>query len=123
MSRDWLLFLDDLIASGQKIGRLTGGLSAEQLVANEAAFDAVLFNLQIIGEAVKAFPPEALEGLSPQHRSAPGRLRDLIAHHYFSLDPDIVWDVAVHHVPSLLAEALALQSGADGDRIGTVDPA
>ena len=58
MSRDWLLFLDDLIASGQKIGRLTGGLSAEQLVANEAAFDAVLFNLQIIGEAVKAFPPE-----------------------------------------------------------------
>jgi uncharacterized protein with HEPN domain len=116
MSRDWLLFLDDLIASAQKIGRLTQGLNAEQLAANEAAFDAVLFNLQVIGEAVKAFPPEALEGLSTEHRSAPARLRDLIAHHYFSLDPDIIWDVAVHHVPSLLVEALNLRSAADGNQ-------
>ena len=116
MLRDWLLFLDDLIASGQKIGRLTRGLNAEQLAANEAAFDAVLFNLQVIGEAVKAFPPEVLVGLSAEHRSAPARLRDLIAHHYFTLDPDIIWDVAVHHVPSLLAEALNLRSAADGNR-------
>jgi uncharacterized protein with HEPN domain len=115
MSRDWLLFLDDLIASAQKMARLTQGLNAEQLAANEAAFDAVLFNLQIIGEAVKAFPPEALAALSPEHRSAPARLRDLIAHHYFSLDPDIIWDVAVHHVPSLLDEALALRRAEDKD--------
>lgn len=31
MSRDWLLFLDDLIASAQKIGRITAGRSAEAL--------------------------------------------------------------------------------------------
>jgi uncharacterized protein with HEPN domain len=116
MSRDWLLFLDDLIASAQKIGRLTYGLNAEQLAGNEAAFDAVLFNLQVIGEAVKAFPPEALKGLSAEHRSAPARLRDLIAHHYFSLDSDIIWDVAVHHVPSLLVEALNLRSAADANQ-------
>jgi uncharacterized protein with HEPN domain len=116
MSRDWLLFLDDLIASAQKIGRLTRGLDAAQLAEDEAAFDAVLFNLQVIGEAIKLFPPEALENLSAQHRSAPARLRDLIAHRYFSLDADIIWDAAVHHVPALLAEALALRTAVEASR-------
>lgn len=45
MSRSWLLYLDDLIGAAEKIGRLTGGRTREQFVADEAAFDAVLFNL------------------------------------------------------------------------------
>ena len=53
MSRDWLLYLDDLIASAQKIGRMTAGLTQTEFVHDEAAFDAVLFNLQVIGEAIK----------------------------------------------------------------------
>ena len=53
MSRDWLLYLDDLIASAEKIGWLTSGKQVAQFVADDAAFDAVLFNLQVIGEAIK----------------------------------------------------------------------
>ena len=49
MSRDWLLYPDDMIASAEKIGRLVLGRTLEQFVADEAAFDAVLFNLQVIG--------------------------------------------------------------------------
>ena len=105
MSRDGLLYLDDLIASAEKIGRLTRELDATQLAQDEAAFDAVLFNLQVIGEAIKSLPEELVAHLSPIHRSAPARLRDLIAHRYFALDPDIIWDAAVQHVPSLLKEA------------------
>lgn len=85
------------------------------MAEDEAAFDAVLFNLQVVGEAIKAFPPAALERLSPQHRSAPARLRDLIAHRYFAIDPDIIWDAATHHVPSLLIEALALRNSEDAE--------
>jgi len=44
-------------------------------------------------------------------------LRDLIAHHYFALDPDIIWEVANRHVPALLTHALALRGqGADPSR-------
>ena len=46
MSRSWLLYLDDLIASAEKIGRITSGRMIEQFVADEAVFDAVLFNLE-----------------------------------------------------------------------------
>ena len=109
VSRSWLLYLDDLIASAEKIGRLTAGHTITQFVADEAAFDAVLFNLQVIGEAIKKLPANARALLPEADRSGPARLRDLIAHHYFALDPDIIWEVANRHVPALLSHALALR--------------
>lgn len=115
MSRDWLLYLDDLIASAQKIGRMTAGLTQTEFVHDEAAFDAVLFNLQVIGEAIKRLPDEFRNQLPEAHRSAPARMRDLIAHHYFAIDADIIWDVVSHHVPALLRDATALRDQADSD--------
>lgn len=110
MSRSWLLFLDDLIGSAEKIERLTGDIDAATFATHEAVLDAVLFNLQVIGESIKSFPEEARVQLSERHRSAPARLRDLIAHRYFALDPDIIWDVVRNHLPSLRQEAAALRS-------------
>jgi uncharacterized protein with HEPN domain len=118
VSRDWLLYLDDLIASAQKIGRLTEKRSLPEFVQDEAAFDAVLFNLQIIGESIKRLPETRRMQLPPEHRAGPARLRDLIAHHYFSLDAEIIWEVATHHVPGLLGHALALRSEAEGKAAG-----
>ena len=114
MSRDWLLYLDDLITAAEKIGRLTQSTTVEQLTGAEATFDAVLFNLQIIGEAIKRLPPEATSALSAMNRSGPARLRDLIVHHYFAIDPDIIWEVATRHVPALLVESRALRESRTG---------
>ena len=114
MSRDPLLYLDDLIASAQKIARLTVGRDVHAFTADEAVFDAVLFNLQLIGEAIKQLPEPVRLQLTPAHRSAPARLRDLIAHHYFAIDAEIIWDVVQHHLPALLDEALALRQSLDG---------
>ena len=47
------------------------------------------------------------------YRTGPARLRDLIAHRYFALDPDIIWEVATRHVPALLVEAVALRDAND----------
>ncbi len=114
MSRDWLLYLDDLIASAEKIGRLIGGRDLPGVLQDEAAFDAILFNLQIIGESVKKLPPDKRAALAAPHRVGPARLRDLIAHHYFAIEPSIVWDVATRHVPALLDDARQLRRAAGG---------
>lgn len=113
MSRDWLLYLDDLIASAEKIGRLTSGRDLVALHADEAAFDAVQFNLQVIGEAIKRLPAEQLQQLPEEHRRGPARLRDLIAHHYFSVDPALIFDAATRHVPALLEDAIRLRHRVD----------
>lgn len=115
MSRDWLLYLDDLIASAEKIGRLVANRDLEALRLDEAAFDAVLFNLQVIGEAFKKLPPEQLLQIPEEHRRGPARLRDLIAHHYFAIDASIIFDAATRHVPALLAHATALRDRAEGE--------
>lgn len=114
VSRDWLLYLDDLIASAEKIERYVAGRAAAELAADEALFDAVLFNLQVIGEAVKRLPKHALAQLPEAADARPARLRDLIAHRYFALDPEIIWDAARSHVPKLLAQARALRKQSGG---------
>ncbi len=58
MSRNLRLYLSDILNSISKIERYTAGMSYEQLIADELTFDAVVHNLQIIGEAVKNIPPE-----------------------------------------------------------------
>lgn len=79
MSRDGLLYLDDLIASAEKIGRLTRELDATQLAQDEAAFDAVLFNLQVIwrGDPKPARgagrPPVTDPSISPGTPAGPDR--------------------------------------------------
>jgi len=56
----------------------------------QLAFDALLYRLLVIGEAVKALPAEllALQPSVPWREIA--RLRDLLAHHYYRLDAKVI---------------------------------
>ena len=76
-------------------------MSRAAFEADERTYDAVLRNLELIGEAVKRLPDEA-RNLCPdiEWRRIAG-LRDLLAHSYFGLDPDIIWDIVVVKVPQL----------------------
>ncbi len=58
MSRDYRLYLDDILTAGEKVIRYTKGLSFDNFVADDKTFDAVIRNLQIIGEASAKVPGE-----------------------------------------------------------------
>ena len=102
VSRDALLFLEDIEAACRKILGYTVGRSRDEVFRDAMCFDAILFNLHVIGEAVKKLPPE----LRDRHSSIAWReiagLRDVVAHTYFALDLDIVWNVVTVEVPELL---------------------
>lgn len=103
MSRDWLLYLDDVIEGAEKIQRFLRTATLDTFSGDELLFDAVLYNLQVIGEAVKKLPPEA-KAMSPGvDWSGPKRMRDVIAHHYFAVDPQIVWEACHHARPDAVA--------------------
>jgi len=53
MSRDETLYLDDIRESCEKVLRFTKGMTCKDFVHDDLHFDAVLRNLEIIGEAVK----------------------------------------------------------------------
>lgn len=54
------------------------------------AFDALLYRLMVIGEAIKALPEDllALQPRVPWREIA--RLRDLLAHHYYRVDARVI---------------------------------
>jgi len=63
--------------------------------------DAVIRNLEIIGEATK----QISDTLKEQYPNIPWRemagLRDVLIHHYFGVDLDIVWNVVEQELPEL----------------------
>ncbi len=63
MSRDWLLFLDDLIEAANKVDGFVRKREFAAFCRDEGIFDAVLMNLLVIGEAVKQLPPEAIAAM------------------------------------------------------------
>lgn len=85
------------------IGRIetytVGGRRA--FLADTMVQDAVIRNLEIIGEAVRHLPPE----LRRQHPRIPWRsitaLRNVLIHEYFGVDLEIVWRVVERRLPAL----------------------
>jgi uncharacterized protein with HEPN domain len=59
---------------------------------------------QMLGEAAKNVSPE-LRGLHPEIPwSRVSRMRDRIAHGYFDIDYDIIWDTAKDKLPVLIQQ-------------------
>ena len=58
MSRDYDLYLDDMRMAAEKVLRYTQDVDPARFVEDEKTFDAVVRNLEIIGEAAKHIPLE-----------------------------------------------------------------
>jgi uncharacterized protein with HEPN domain len=87
-----------------RVGRYVAGLTFESFALDSRTIDAVVRNLEIVGEAAKKVPPS----LRSRSERVPWRqmagLRDVVAHAYFGVDLNIVWDVAVNHLPQVRVE-------------------
>lgn len=89
--------------SAIKIARFTEGMDLATFVENEVVFDAVLRNLEIIGEAAKSIP-QLVRQRHPgiEWRKLAG-LRDVLAHNYFGLEPETIWDIVTNALPPVAA--------------------
>ena len=101
MSRDWTFFLEDILEAANKVIRYTNGMTLEAFRTNELVFDAVVRNLEIIGEAAKHLPTEIHEMMPEVEWSKATAFRDVIAHGYFGLNVHIIWDVTRNKVPDI----------------------
>ncbi len=102
MSRSMRLYLEDILTSCAKVKRYTQGMTFEDFQRDERTYDAVVRNLQIVGEAVKNIPQEMRAKYPEVEWRKIAGLRDILAHAYFSIEDEIVWDVVESKISPLL---------------------
>lgn len=100
-ARDWRLYADDIIESCAKIGRFIAGMSYKAFVADERTRDAVIRNIEIIGEAAKNLPDDVIAKAPEVDWRKVRGMRDVLAHAYFGLDTKVVWSTATTQLDAL----------------------
>jgi uncharacterized protein with HEPN domain len=93
MPRDYKLYLRDLLEASERIQEYTRNMSLGDFERSNITIDAVVHNLEVIGEAARKLPPE-IKAMSPEIEWPKiVALRNILAHEYFGVNTQIIWDV------------------------------
>ncbi len=100
--------LHDIVEACEAIARYIAGYDAQAFAADAKTRDAVVRQFEIVGEAVKALPPEwTAREPGIQWRQIAG-FRDVLSHAYFAVEVSVVWDAAAHKTPELRLACMRL---------------
>ncbi len=99
--RKVLFFVLDMLEAIEKIERYTSGQTYETFVVHDMMLDAVVRNLEIIGEAARHIPEELRRKYPDVDWRRVVGFRNVVIHEYFDVDPEIVWVIVTRHLHHL----------------------
>ena len=104
MRRESRLFVEDMLKSARRIMDEAAGVNLSRLQTDLGLQETVLWNLHVIGEAVRNIPValRAQYGFVEWRKAA--AMRNKVIHDYFGIDWEIVLDTICEHLPHLVAE-------------------
>jgi uncharacterized protein with HEPN domain len=101
-TREWRFRIEDILQSLAGIASDIEDLDYQNFLDDRKTRNSVARELEIIGEAARHISLE-MQAIYPQ---IPWKLmrdmRNVIAHEYFGVDWQIVWETAVHDLPMLV---------------------
>lgn len=100
--------LAEIVEAIARIRVYVADLDEAGFAANMMAYDAVLMNLLVIGEAVRRLDPAILETEPSIPWTKVVGLRNRIAHGYEDIDPAPIWKIATADLPGLASAAQRL---------------
>ena len=65
------------------------------------AFDAILRNLAVIGEAVRALPTATISSMPDVPWTSIAGLRNIVVHEYFRVNPELISDIVDNYLDQL----------------------
>ena len=103
-------YLSDMIEASIRIANYTSRLDYDKFVSDEKTQDAVIRNLQLIGEAARKVSTD----MTRQQPLIPWKeirgMRNIVVHEYFGLNIDVVWTVVYVDLPELLPNLQAIKT-------------
>ena len=99
LKREFLLYLEDILESIEKIERYIKNLTYKEFTNNEMVIDAVVRNFEIIGEAANNLPNSYYEKYSKIPWKKMYRLRNIVTHNYHGIDNKMIWEIAKNNLP------------------------
>ena len=97
----WQFRIDDIVEAINKIERYTYGIDFASWQNDEKTVDAVIRNLEVIGEAASRLPVKIQEQYKDVPWSIMKGIRNILAHEYFGTDLEIVWKTIKEDLPLL----------------------
>jgi uncharacterized protein with HEPN domain len=100
--REWRFYVEDMTRFAEKVVAFSATLDRESFTRDTVHYDAILRNLELIGEAATHIP----DSVRQAHADIPWRLiiatRNRLIHAYLGLDDDTLWSIVTDDVPSLI---------------------
>ncbi len=108
MPRDYRAYLEDIIEAAVAARDFVAGMSKAELANDRRTHDAVVRNLEVIGEAAKKLPAQTRRDHPEVEWEKMAGLRGILVHDYFGIDIDIVWDVVQGKLPTLIEQVRSI---------------
>ncbi|MFZ3131635.1 MAG: DUF86 domain-containing protein [Desulfosporosinus sp.] len=97
--RNYIMYLEDIIDSMERIEEYARQLSYEDFAKNKLVMDAVIRNLEVIGEASRNVPEKIMNFYPDIAWKSMMGLRNILIHEYFGVDSEIVWEIIKSDLP------------------------
>jgi uncharacterized protein with HEPN domain len=94
-------FVLDMLLACENILKYTKGMRFEEFEKDGKTKDAVIRNIEILGEAVKNISTEFRKDYRDIEWNDIARTRDKFIHFYFGIDDEILWDIITIDIPKL----------------------
>jgi uncharacterized protein with HEPN domain len=108
IKRDYRLYLRDIVEHARRIMRYVHGKTYEQFTQDDMLIDAVIRNLELIGEAVKRVPYSVRRKYPQVAWQKIAGLRDILIHDYTNISIPILWDIITNKLPELMEQIGAI---------------
>lgn len=105
------LYLYDIIECCDRVANYITGVREEDYQVNPMLQDALVRNIEVVGEAVKNLSTDITDAHPDIAWKQIARMRDKIAHHYFRINLDVVWRTATDDLPELRSQIVAIYEG------------
>ena len=101
MSRSPNERFDDILSAIQRCRGYRDYLSSDEGHLSEMAFDAILRNPAVIGEAVRALPAATIASMPDVPWTSIAGLRNIVVHEYFRVNPELISDIVDNYLDQL----------------------